>query len=114
MPAFIFVSTQSPACIADINESRLVTSVKWCGDPCSGPRRTRRIIGSAFRISYHPDWQIVNRFLIGQPCGVYSNPGTQDVGAEGFHRCFSSFAEGFNQSSVLSVTQATQPLVRTV
>ena len=74
-----------------------------------GPRRTRRIIGSVFRISYHPHWQIVNRFLIGQPYGAYSNPGTQAVGAEGFHRCF---AEGLNQSSVSSVTQATQPLVR--
>ena len=53
---------------------------------------------------------MVNRFLIGQPYGASSNPGTQAVGAEGFHRCF---AEGLNQSSVSSVTQATQPLVRT-
>ena len=51
---------------------------------------------------------MVNRFLIGHPYGAYSNPATQAVGAEGFHRCL---AEGLNQSSVSSVTQATQPLI---
>ena len=51
------------ACIADGIEPRLVTSVKQCRDPCSGPPTTQQIIGSAFRISFHPDWPIDSVFF---------------------------------------------------
>ena len=51
------------ACIADRIEPQLVTFVKQCRDLCSGPPTTQQIIGSAFRVSFHPDWPIDSVFF---------------------------------------------------
>ena len=42
-----------------------------------GSQRTQRITGSAFRISFQPDWQIDNGFFQQANRKAYSNPGTQ-------------------------------------
>ena len=60
-------------------------------------RRTQRITGSAFRISFHPDWQIYNGFLnrpIIAPTQILVLTG--GVPEQGLRRRY--FVDGLNQS----------------
>ena len=60
------------ACVGEVIKLRLVTSAKPISEILIlAPWRTQRITGSAFRISFHPDWQIDNRFF-NRPIMVHS------------------------------------------
>ena len=56
-------STYFLACVADVIQPRFVATATQRRDPCSGPQRTQWITGNAFRISFHPDWQINSGFF---------------------------------------------------
>ena len=72
-------------------------------DPCSGPQRTLRILGNAFRISLQPDWrsrQTKQRsFLTGQSWRVLKSGYTAGTPEQGIRRCFT---HGVNQSLISS------------
>ena len=81
---------------ADENKLWLVLSAKQRRDLWSGPQRTQRITGSAFRISLQSDWLLLQRpFLTGQSWRVLKSGYTE----QGSLR---SFADGTNQSLVSS------------
>ena len=78
-------------------------TMKQRQNPCSGPQRSQRITRNAFRPSFQLDCPINNGFLTGQSWGVLKSRYTGGSLEQGFWRCF---ADGLNQSLVLSVAQA--------
>ena len=67
------------------------------------PQQTQRITGSAFQISYQPDWrsqQTKQRpILTGQSWHILKSGYTAGSPEQGFRCCF---ADGVNQSLILS------------
>jgi len=85
------------ACALDAIEPRKVA--KQSRNPCFGPPTgTQRITGSAFRITFHPDWQIDKGFFYG-PINRYIGEGSEQR-----FRC--SCTHGLYQSLLSSVAQA--------
>ena len=88
-----------------------VRSEKQRRYPCSGPQPTQSITGSAFQISFYPDWQIDRGFFkrpimacrqILAPLVHNWKPRTE------FQRCF---ADGCNQILVASVAHDNQCII---
>ena len=73
-------------CIEHVIQPRLVTSADEPRYRCSVPQRTQR---SAFQISFYPDWQIDNVFLIlrGPSWRVLKSGYTGGGPEQGFRRC---------------------------
>ena len=78
------------------------------------PQWTQRITGSAFRIPLQPDWrsrQTKQRpFLTSQSWRVLKSGYTAGSPEQGFWRCF---ADGVNQSLILSARRLNQVMLST-
>ena len=77
--------------------------------PVLGPQRTQQITERAFQISFHPEWQMDNSFLMGQSWHILTSWYTGEGQEKGVWRCF---IDRLNQSLDLSVVQARYELYR--
>ena len=92
------------ASLADVLKPRLVKSAKQCRDPCFGPPKgLDELLEVSLEFPFILIGKLTTAFLTGQSWCLLKSCYTGGDPEQRFLRCF---ADGLNQSLVLSVAQA--------